>query len=86
MDNKGVCAWECIYTGAEPGSHAESCGLVRGDRIISVNGKVINCPEDWDRAMKNRSENQTVVVIRNNTWKSFTMRVNKIDPNGKLTN
>jgi predicted metalloprotease with PDZ domain len=84
--NKDMCAWECIYTGAEPGSPAENSGLCGGDRIVSVNGKIISCPEDWDLAMKNRGETQVVVAIRNNQWKQFTIGVNKIDPDGKLMN
>lgn len=84
MNNKDV--YECVYIGAESGSPAENSGLCGGDHIISINGKKINSPEDWDNAMKNRSDNQTVVVVRDNQRKEFTVRVNKIDPNGKLMN
>lgn len=86
MNNTNECAYECIYTGAIAGSAAKKCGLIAGDRIIMINNKKINCPDDWDKAMMNRKDTQVIVAIRNNQFKTFTMKVNKIDPSGKLMN
>lgn len=83
---QNTCTYECIYTGAIADSNAERSGLLIGDRIIMVNGKKIKCPEDWDNAMKNRGNFQRLTVIRDGKWINFTIKVEKIDSNGKLMN
>lgn len=67
--------FDCIYSGANPGSPAELSGLEIGDVIKKINGNEINCPEDWDNLIALNVNPVIVEVIRNN--KSIIVSIDK---------
>lgn len=71
----------------EKGSAAESAGLMRGDRIVAINGTEVNSKSEFDAAIKKCSvgDEVTVTVSRNGKKVDIKLVLEEYEPDSADT-
>ncbi|HEU5401001.1 MAG TPA: PDZ domain-containing protein, partial [Terriglobales bacterium] len=73
-----------LVRSVERGSPAETAGLKAGDVIVRVGQDSVNDSGDWRRAMRNKSGDVSVGIVRDKHEQSITMKLPAPKQSGEL--